>query len=194
LPPILLPVRNWSGVAVRHIPDGARFDVLDFRYAGRGADNRWNVPGEPTLYLAHDEGVAISEFGRHLVVDRAPDLAPLTIARRIYRVRVEIDALIDLRDHAVSEMLTRELGHPDADPPLYCLDRGLARDVAGVVRRRSAAQGMFVPSMAFLDDPRRWVLVLFLDKLPLDPHRYLTVLDADTTFRFTRRADPIDRS
>ena len=56
---------GWSGDAYRHIPKTSPFDVLDFRFAGLGADNRWNTPGQPTLYLAGDEGVLIAEWGRH---------------------------------------------------------------------------------------------------------------------------------
>lgn len=63
-------LRSWSGTALRHIPAGVRFDVLDFRFAGRGADNRWNKPGHPTLYLAGDEGVIIAERGRRFAVNR----------------------------------------------------------------------------------------------------------------------------
>jgi len=51
-------VAPWSGDALRHIPAGSPFDVLDFRFAGLGAENRWNDPGQPTLYLAGDAGVA----------------------------------------------------------------------------------------------------------------------------------------
>ncbi len=49
----------WTGTALRHLPSGTPFNVLDFRFAGLGAENRWNAPGHPTLYLAGDEGVLI---------------------------------------------------------------------------------------------------------------------------------------
>jgi hypothetical protein len=29
-------LQRWSGAALRHIPAGSPYDVLDFRYAGRG--------------------------------------------------------------------------------------------------------------------------------------------------------------
>ena len=50
----------WSGTAIRHIPAASRFDVLDTRFAGLAADNRWNEAGEPTFYLARDLGVALA--------------------------------------------------------------------------------------------------------------------------------------
>ena len=59
-------LQRFAGSALRHIPAGSPFDVLDFRYAGRAADNRWNEPGYPTLYLAGDEGVVIAEWGATL--------------------------------------------------------------------------------------------------------------------------------
>ena len=57
--------RPWSGAAFRHIPAGSPVGVLDFRFAGRSADNRWNAQGEPTVYLASDRGVALAELARH---------------------------------------------------------------------------------------------------------------------------------
>ena len=55
-------LQRWSGTALRHIPAGSPYDVLDFRFAGRGTDNRWNQSDSPTLYLAGDEGVLIAEW------------------------------------------------------------------------------------------------------------------------------------
>lgn len=33
--------------------------IMTFVYAGRATDNRWNVKGQPTLFLAGDVGVAL---------------------------------------------------------------------------------------------------------------------------------------
>jgi hypothetical protein len=47
--------------------------------------------------------------------------------------------------------------------------------------------------MAFLDDPAplegpsRWVLVLFLEKLPNDPHAFLSNVVADGVFRLDQQ-------
>jgi hypothetical protein len=39
-------------------------------------------------------------------------------------------------------------------------------------------QALLVPSVAFLDDQARWNLVLFLEKLPPDPSRFISVTRA----------------
>src|SRR4051812_16670198 len=54
------------------IPDGAIYDILDFRLAGQSHENRWNVYGEPTLYLASDHRVAIADFARHFYEEALP--------------------------------------------------------------------------------------------------------------------------
>ncbi len=164
-------VWDWVGQAYRHIRDDPSADVLDFTYAGRGSDNRWNQEGEPTLYLAADHGVAIAEFSRHYQTNRPPTLGDKTVARRIYEIRVEAGPLLDLRDPRLCEELCIQ------GVPFCFLDRRLARAVAGYLRYVTAAKGILVPSVAFLDDPERWVLVLFLDKLPSDPNEFLTSVE-----------------
>ena len=57
--------------------------------------------------------------------------------------------------------------------PHVFLDKVVSRATAGFIRTTTPAQGIRVPSMAFLDDPRRWVLVLFLEKLPSDPRAFI---------------------
>ena len=153
----------WAGDAFRHISAGARFDVLDFRFAGRSAENRWNEPGHPTLYLAGDEGVLIAEWGRHFAVNRSPALQHLTLERAVYRLTLALDHVLDLRSPYVWGLLSLE------DAPGCFADVGVARATAHFVRRTTAAQAIFVPSIAFLDQPERWCLVLFLEKLPAPP-------------------------
>ena len=53
------------------------------------------------------------------------------------------------------------------------LDRVVCRATAGFIRATTPAQAIRVPSVAFLDDPRRWVLVLFLEKLPPEPRSFI---------------------
>lgn len=53
----------WIGSGYRHINATVAREVLDFTFAGLYSHNRWNVPGEPTLYLAGDIGVAIAKWG-----------------------------------------------------------------------------------------------------------------------------------
>ena len=158
----------WSGEAYRHIPAGSRFDVLDFRFAGRGPDSRWNDPGAPTLYLAGDEGVLIAEWGRHFTVNRTSDLQRETVERNVYRLALSIDQLLDLRRPAVWQELSLENARSGF------LDIGVARATANFVRQTTAAQALLVPSMSFLDQLDRWCLVLFLEKLPADPMAFVT--------------------
>lgn len=160
-------LRRWSGAALRHIPAGSPYDVLDFRFAGRGADNRWNEPGDPTLYLAGDEGVLIAEWGRHFRTQRSAGLQPMTVARSVYRLELSIDSVLDVRDDAVCRSLSIQ------DAPACFADVGFARATASFVRRATEAQALLVPSLGFLDDLERWCLVVFLEKLPPDPRSFI---------------------
>jgi RES domain-containing protein len=170
-------LRPWTGEAVRHIPRNSPYDVLDFRFAGRSSGNRWNYPGEPTLYLARDRAVALAEFARHLAEDSVPGLVEAVIERSVFRLELAIDALLDLRDPQIH----RELSLRGA--PACFLDRAVARATAEYLRRTTGAQGLFVPSIAFLDDPTRWLLVLFLDKLPPEPEAFVRAVVSEGTFR-----------
>jgi hypothetical protein len=46
--------------------------------------------------------------------------------------------------------------------------------VSSGLRRTTSAEGLLVPSVAFLDDASRWNLVLFLEKLAQDLPRFMT--------------------
>jgi RES domain-containing protein len=160
----------WSGEAFRHIPAGARFDVLDFRFAGRGSENRWNEPGVPTLYLAGDDRVLIAEWGRHFAVNRTERLQQETVERSVYRLTLSLDHLLDLRRPAVWDALSLE------NAPYCFADVAIARATATFVRRTTVAQGLLVPSVAFLDQLDRWRLVAFLEKLPADPTAFISAV------------------
>ena len=160
-------LNSWSGVALRHISVGARYDVLDFRFAGLGADNRWNNPGEPTLYLAGDEGVLIAEWGRHFSTNRDPLLKPVAQERRVFRLELAFDQVLDLRKEPAWDELS--LGNA----PHCFLKIDVARATAGFIRKTTSAQGMLVPSMGFLDKLDRWCLVVFLEKLA-DPKSFIS--------------------
>jgi hypothetical protein len=60
-----------------------------------------------------------------------------------------------------------------------------ARATARFLRLTTSAEGLLVPSVAFLDDPSRWNRVLFLDKLPADVSSYMSA-----TFHRTVRVSP----
>lgn len=153
-------LRPWSGLALRHIPATSTTDVLDTRFAGLSRENRWNDAGSPTFYLAGDEGVLIAEWARHFTVNRAPALQPHTIERAVYRLELDLHRVLDLRDPRVLDALSL------TDAPACFLERDIARATARFVRTTTGAEALLVPSVAFLDQPDRWCLVLFLEKLP----------------------------
>lgn len=165
-------LRPWAGAAFRHLPAGASYDPLDFSRAGRSPLNRWNEPGDPTLYLAGDAGVLVAEWGRYLLEELTGDLAPAMPERTVYRLEVERTAVLDLRDPAVLAALSID------QAPACFLDRSVARAAANFVRRTTAADGLWVPSMALLDRPERGNLVVFLDKLPIDPPAFVRRCEA----------------
>ena len=157
----------WRGTAIRHIPAGSRYDVLDTRFAGLAAGNRWNETGEPTFYLAGDLGVALAEYARHLH-DDVGFAGPPVHERAVFQVDVELAAILDLRDAAVQSAIGLHGG------ARRFLDREVARATARFLRRTTSAEGLLVPSVAFLDDSSRWNLVVFLDKLPADVTMFMS--------------------
>ena len=143
---------------MRHIPDGP-FDIYDFSRAGLATDNRWNIQGEPTLYLARDRDVALAEWARHLDVDRAEALAPLTRRRKVYRFEIVLDHVLNLCDPITWQALSL------TGAPEIFLDKAVARATAQFIRHTTPAVAIFTPSVAFLDQLGQWVLAIFLEKL-----------------------------
>jgi RES domain-containing protein len=167
-------IRPWGGVGVRHIPADSPYGVLDTRFAGRVGDNRWNRAGDPTFYIASDRGVALAEFARHFRARQDPALAPLAVERALYQLSVEVHALLDLREPTVRATLGLHGG------ARRFLDAEVARATATFIRRTTSAEALLVPSVAFLDDPARWNLVLFLEKLPPDLSMFIEATPAGT--------------
>ena len=159
-------IRPWRGTVYRHIPASSPYGPLDTRFAAKSRENRWNAAGDPTLSFASDRGVIIGEFGRHFREDRSPGLSDAVRSRQIFAVELELERVVDLRDPATTQWLEV------ADAPMCFLDRTIARSTAGFFRSALQAEAILVPSVAFLDDPARWNLVLFLDRL----HRSLDAL------------------
>ena len=188
-------IRPWQGYAVRHIPKLAvpKYDIYDFSYAGRSAENRWNLQGKPTLYLAkekadaialrfpqralHQANVALAEYARHFQVDRTSRLAKQAQERAVYRFEVQLASTIDLCDPAVWNELSL------ADAPDCFKEPEQARATANFLRHTTDATAIFVPSMAFLDNLEQWCLVLFLEKLPTNAREFLPKAIADGTFK-----------
>jgi RES domain-containing protein len=143
----------WRGIAFCHVPadEPVRLERL---VTSDGSDDRWNRPGEPTLYAALDLATAVGELARH--VELAPGMAAWR--RRMLGLAVDVDGLADLRQADVRAKLGI-----DGEPAAF-RDRELARDVAGRLREDDACAGLLVPSMTFLDDPARGNLVVFVDR------------------------------
>jgi RES domain-containing protein len=116
--------------------------------------NRWNAPGEPTVYLAGDLGLALVEVGRHQPDGSAKDTAGL-----LWRVEVTVPRVLDLR-------------HPEALAALelreryWFLERGRCAEVARSLREAHVCAAIQTPSAGVPDGPDRWNLVLFPDRLP----------------------------
>jgi RES domain-containing protein len=180
-------LKPWGGTACRHIPDGAAYDILDFRLAGRNHENRWNVYGEPTLYLASDHRVAIAEFARHFHEEVSPSegrsehIIRRAVARRIYDLNIRIEHTLDLRDPSLCAALSLD------DAPYCFLDRAAARATAQFLRQTTLAQAILVPSMALFDQAERYAVVLFLDELPPDVRTFITAVQPDGVFHFGDR-------
>lgn len=157
----------WSGAAYRHVRAHANRDILDFRYAGAFARNRWNEPGEPTLYLAGDPGVLVAEWGRQLSLSFTCDVAGNTVEREVYRLHLTLERVVDLRAPSVAAMA----GLTDLES--HIRDRSAARAAASRIRSTTPAQAILVPSIAFLDDLSRWNLVVFLDRVPRETKSWI---------------------
>lgn len=163
-------LQPWSGAALRHIPADSPLGVLDFRFAAGSAKNRWNAQGAPTLYLAGDEGVLFAEWSRHFAVRRVSGMERVSVERSVFQLEMTMEHVLDLRSAPVCEALSL------ANAPWCFAEGNLARATAQFVRDTTAAQGILVPAMAFLDDPSRWCLVVFLEKLPADPAEFISTV------------------
>ncbi len=177
--PIEKHIKPWSGHAVRHLPDVPGLDVYDFSLCGKSNENRWNIPGERTLYLAKDKSVALAEFARHFKESRTPGLAQKTFPRKVYGLNVKLEQVLDLRDPKAC----RDLSLSNA--PDCFKEKSIARATAHFIRNTTPAEALIVPSIAFLDVLKNWCLVLFLEKLPEDPRKFLPSARAEGTFKIT---------
>jgi RES domain-containing protein len=151
-------LRAWTGIGLRHIPAGASRGILDDTHAARSRRNRWNEAGTPTFYFASDIAVVVAEFGRHIHAE-LPDGEPERQARDVWKVPISLGRLIDFRDAATSALI----GLPKIGEWIGDIDRTQA--TARFVRQHVEVQGLLVPSMGFLDDPARWNVVVYLDRI-----------------------------
>jgi RES domain-containing protein len=160
-------IKSWDGYAVRHIPDIVGNEVYDFSYCALAKNNRWNVQGEPTLYLAKDKAVAAGKFARHFSENRSQALAKKIQRRQIWRFKVRLNRTLNLCDLKVCKALSL------ADAPFCFKDKRVSRSTANFLRSSLKVDAIFVPSMVFLDDLSKWCLVIFLENLPQNPTEYL---------------------
>lgn len=150
-----LRIEPWRGTTFRHVPKGA--SALDTARAGL-ARGRWNLPAEPTHYLASSREVAAAEWFRHLEEAGLPAGVPVP-PRDLYEVTVSLERTIDFRDGANQAQLSID------DMPKLVLDPVAARALATFVRSTLDAEAIWVPSVAFLDRRNQGNLVIFLDRL-----------------------------
>ena len=160
-------IKSWEGYAIRHIPDIANHNVYDFRYCALSKNNRWNVQGESTLYLAKDKSVATGEFARHFSDNRSQTLAKKIQRRQIWRFTVKLNRTLNLCDLKVCSALSL------SDAPYCFRDKRVARSTANFLRSSLKVDAIFVPSMVFIDDLSKWCLVIFLENLPKDSIPFL---------------------
>jgi hypothetical protein len=92
-------------------------------------------------------------------------------------LRVELEHAVDVREPAVCEAL-----QIDADPA-WIRDIARTHAVAGTLRHDSPAQALLVPSVAFVDQPERWNLVIFREKVEPYPGAALTLARAVSVIR-----------
>lgn len=161
-------IKPWKGKAFRHIPASPENDVFDFDHIYRQKTNRWNMEGEPTLYLAKDQKVLIGEWGRNFNLNRNQSLKNKVLKCCIYRFSIRLNFILDLRAKKVCQMLNLK------NTPHCFLETSVARATAHFLRYTTKTQGLLVPFMAFLDNPDLWCLVIFLEKLQPDFRKYLT--------------------
>jgi RES domain-containing protein len=151
---------SFRGIAWCHVPadQPVRLEKL---VTVDGDDDRWNRPGEPTVYLATEPALALAELARHLEPGRKAE----PVRRTLLGLKLDIDGLLDLRRADVRAALDG----PEAVEAFR--DHEVARSVADRARTGEQAAGLLVPSMAFLDEPGRANLVLFVENLGGDFQR-----------------------
>ncbi|MBA2276887.1 MAG: RES domain-containing protein [Chloroflexia bacterium] len=158
----------------RTIPDAPNNNPLDPLYAALTDRNR---RGEPTLYLGGDPRVMATEWARHVEDEiKDPAIAGEQRYRRTFDVRASLDRVLDVRDPA----LCRTLSLQNA-PWCFADSKRLCQQTSSRLRQQTDARAIIVPAIGLIDQPDRWVLVVFTDKLPTYPEPFLTDLKADGT-------------
>jgi RES domain-containing protein len=153
-------VQPFGGRVSCHVPTDRPFSYTALARPDDGRD-RWGASGTRTVYLAGDPSVALAEYARHRIVGAPSE------SRCLCSFRLQAVSVLDLRTDATAALL----GRPSMD---LVVDRHVARAVSRAVRDSNVCQGLIVPSMAFLDRPDRFNVVLFVERLGVDLESLLT--------------------
>jgi hypothetical protein len=167
-------VQPFVGRVYCHVPMDREFSYAALARLDDGRD-RWGTTATRTVYLAGDPAVALAEYARHREVGAPAD------ARSLCSFRLQGIRSLDLRDGEVTQLLGLATG---AD---RFLDRQVARRASRRVRDIGTCQGLIVPSMAFLDQPERFNVVLFVERLGVDLKSLLTDREIIGEIRLGRR-------
>ena len=97
------------------------------------------------------------------------DPEPTPVHRDVFQYTLKINYVVNLVDEHTRSQLELSLL-----PATDILDRSMGRIIGNKVRSSTDAKAMLVPSVAFLDDPTRWNLVVFLEKMPADTALWIT--------------------
>ncbi len=153
--------RPWTGPVLRHIAAGSPRSILDDTWIGHAPTNRWNEAGTPTYYFAVDVGVTIAEYARHLAGE-LPDGVSERLARSLWKVNANLESVLDLTEPAI---VAAAGAGPIND---WILDLDVTRKTATYLRAQvERLQALLVPSVAFLDQPARFNLVVYRDRIDL---------------------------
>jgi RES domain-containing protein len=152
-------VTPWSGEALRHRPKGSTRSVLDDTYLGQADDNRWSERGVRAYYFALDVGLITAEHARHIDVD-VPGGHTDRIERSVFRVPLTLGRTLRLTDPAVIAAM-------GADPlDTWILDVAKTQAAGSYLLSQVLdLEGLIVPSVAFLDQPDRFNVVVYRDAI-----------------------------
>jgi RES domain-containing protein len=152
----------WSRIVLRHRPAGSTRSVLDDTHLGIANDNRWSEAGVRAYYFASDVGLVAAEHARHIATDVLGGHAE-RLERSVFRVPISLERVLRLTDPAVVVAM-------GAGPiNTWILDLASTQAAASyLVSQVARLQGLIVPSVAFLDQPDRFNVVVYRDAIDPD--------------------------
>jgi len=166
--------RSFLGRTYRAVPEsqaGKRpVNPVDASFGAVSSNNRWNGKGFPTLYLAGDVGVVIGEWARNI------EITPIAVEearprpKEIWEIEVDLGSILDLRDESTLDALGI------SSFPTCFFAKEYCREVADRIRADKSIHGILVPSLAFLDRPDRWCMVIFADNIPGYPGNHVRAI------------------